>query len=525
MLKFDEICRICLATSRPSDRTSVFERSNEAESPDIICNKIFTLTDVKMSEDDGLPNSICDCCLLQVEEFFAFRMKVQHSDLFLKSQLLCNTNNHVQYKKRIFESVTSNVVPVIEKQKEEIKEEVLIIEDETEVTEEVETVYIKKGFMCGICKKNFSISSNLKRHIKIHNTENYSCDSCDFSTFRLDNLKRHKEKHKNSPSVKHSLLQCPLCDFNCKYRNTILEHLVFKHNINTGNEVLTFANEQEFSDWKKIVEKNEKCFFTRTRGNRIVKQDNCVIASFKCFRDGLFSSRAVKRNIKLSNRINGFCPASIDAHIFPSGKVEVKYCRTHVGHKKVLGRLTLNNNKRNDVERKLPSKMFSERKLVFRSQGLEPQEKTKNLNLNPGKPKFKSKLKGRQNTQNDKTKTSPLECRTIIINQGKLSPDVKLQILKRAKVGYSTKCLAALFGCEKTDIEEVLANKDKILEWEEGLVNQMLYREIQKLRSKDGVITDQLVMQKAKEISGSIGSFKIDDVWLDRFKIKYLVIL
>uniref|UniRef100_A0A1B6DAF6 Uncharacterized protein n=1 Tax=Clastoptera arizonana TaxID=38151 RepID=A0A1B6DAF6_9HEMI len=138
----------------------------------------------------------------------------------------------------------------------------------------------------------------------------------------------------------------------------IFEHFLSKHNICVVNEALTFGSEEEFFEWKREIEKSENCFYSKSRKNKITNKNHCVVSYFNCFRDGFYNSAAKKRHSKVlgSNKINGFCPASINAHISASGKVEVKYCKTHIGHTNELGRLRLSKSERNKIATKILAK-------------------------------------------------------------------------------------------------------------------------------------------------------------------------
>ena len=53
---------------------------------------------------------------------------------------------------------------------------------------------IKMAFTCNYCNKNFSEKRNMKRHIKSkHEVTNLGCEKCEFTTDRIDCLKRHIE--------------------------------------------------------------------------------------------------------------------------------------------------------------------------------------------------------------------------------------------------------------------------------------------------------------------------------------------
>lgn len=63
-------------------------------------------------------------------------------------------------------------------------------------SEPEEAVETKEGFKCDTCGKVFTLSNNLKTHIKIHTGEkNYTCEYCDRQFSRSDHLKTHLRIH------------------------------------------------------------------------------------------------------------------------------------------------------------------------------------------------------------------------------------------------------------------------------------------------------------------------------------------
>nr|XP_022330908.1 gastrula zinc finger protein XlCGF7.1-like isoform X5 [Crassostrea virginica] len=81
--------------------------------------------------------------------------------------------------------------------------------------------------ICAVCGRQYSSTSNLKRHIKSHSepSTNYSCEFCDKCFNCKYNLERHKRIHDNRSTI----LLCPYCGEKFKYKPTLDCHIKFKH--------------------------------------------------------------------------------------------------------------------------------------------------------------------------------------------------------------------------------------------------------------------------------------------------------
>ena len=74
---------------------------------------------------------------------------------------------------------------------------------------------IKMAFTCNYCNKNYSEKRSLKRHIKLkHQVTNIRCEKCEFTTDRLDFLKRHNKINKNK-------IKCPGCSVEFSRKDSI----------------------------------------------------------------------------------------------------------------------------------------------------------------------------------------------------------------------------------------------------------------------------------------------------------------
>lgn len=185
-------------------------------------------------------------------------------------------------------------------------------------------------YPCDLCKKSFTAKKNLTRHFKSHveNETVLTCDKCDYTTSRPDNLKRHDLKA-HSLLRTSSVIPCILCsDFSCHSRPEMLQHYKLDHGIIVeGKECFSFEKPMQFNEWKSKVEKEDKNHFVRpTKPTLLV--DGKTKVELRCFRDGNFKSRKTDSDrydkILGSNKINGYCPARMELTFFPSGKVAVE---------------------------------------------------------------------------------------------------------------------------------------------------------------------------------------------------------
>lgn len=83
-------------------------------------------------------------------------------------------------------------------------------------------------FKCIKCSKKFVRSDNLKRHSKTHNNceakSILKCPVCAFTFNRLDALKRHQLKHSNFTNF-----TCDSCNATFSRKDNLLRHFKFQH--------------------------------------------------------------------------------------------------------------------------------------------------------------------------------------------------------------------------------------------------------------------------------------------------------
>lgn len=199
-------------------------------------------------------------------------------------------------------------------------------------------------FTCSECQKEYTLLINLRRHAKTshpdkvdiiapHKTYKYECEPCKKKFNHLRDFKCHKNKHQVSSQLKTvSKHKCSLCNFKGS-KVGVITHFESIHNVIIKTNTFEFSSFEDFTSWKSEVEKNTKSQFVKERGT--VSFKNKTIIKYSCHRSGYYVSkgkglRRLKR--KGSNKINGFCPASMIVHMVENGKCKVSFIEQHVGH-------------------------------------------------------------------------------------------------------------------------------------------------------------------------------------------------
>lgn len=129
--------------------------------------------------------------------------------------------------------------------------------------------------------------------------------------------------------------------------------------------------------WKKEIEQLTKSQYVKRRGCFNTKQQTLI--NYYCHRSGTFIPKGKSvRRLKLqgSNKINGFCPASMKVRIDKNKKCKVDYIDQHVGHDNDVKHLTLTLEERKSIAEKI------EQRISFNDILKEAQLKSSNQRLN-----------------------------------------------------------------------------------------------------------------------------------------------
>ncbi|KAL3273751.1 hypothetical protein HHI36_015179 [Cryptolaemus montrouzieri] len=206
---------------------------------------------------------------------------------------------------------------------------------------------------CHKCKREYSGVSNLRRHIKkfhpdipppYQEKKNYpfTCEECGKNFSYMRNFKSHKKSHLppdqvvefNKAKIKK---KCPICAYSDWDRRGLLHHFIKAHDLVILPEHKEFPNFDEFLQWKKEYESENKSLFIKRHEASTAKYESTMI--YRCHRSGYYQPRGKNiRRLKTqgSCKIDGYCPATIKAMKQKDGAVKVMLFSTHVGHQEDL---------------------------------------------------------------------------------------------------------------------------------------------------------------------------------------------
>lgn len=189
-------------------------------------------------------------------------------------------------------------------------------------------------FTCNLCQRNYNIERCYKYHLKMHGRE--------------ANPNGESDEMRNSK-------KCPLCDFVHQKRDKILSHFESDHLVPMGVANMEFPSFDEVLKWKEKMENDTNTRFFKEFEN---ERDGHAVIGYKCHRSGNYKTRGLGiRRLKMqgTNKINAFCPASI--RVIIDTPCRVKFQSTHIGHINDIGHLTLSNQEKSVLIKKLCSDM------------------------------------------------------------------------------------------------------------------------------------------------------------------------
>ncbi|XP_037922468.1 zinc finger protein 267-like isoform X1 [Hermetia illucens] len=269
--KANYFCRICIQ-SKDDDLKNIYEVYSDDLS---LAQKISQCANVQeVSEDDNLPQYICDSCHQLLESAYKFKSLCEYSD----QQLRLLAKSKVEYVEYIMEESTEYTTQTVEEEEntnEEISIEMnlsfendLTLSDgniiENEVNEQFEessptekeskivedmdihqcelcaTICYNKATLkkhmnihtfarphsCTVCQKDFKTKLSLRIHMRSHTGERpYVCETCGKAFKTWSAVTNHRATHS---TVKQ--FECQ----HCSYRSTTMANLKIHNRTHTG---------------------------------------------------------------------------------------------------------------------------------------------------------------------------------------------------------------------------------------------------------------------------------------------------
>jgi len=121
-----------------------------------------------------------------------------------------------------------------------------------------------------------------------------------------------------------------------------------------------------------------------------------------------------------------------------------------------------------------------------------------------------------------------------------LSLELRVEVIRESSSGLSQRALALKFNCSKTQIQNILKDKDRLLqEWKEGgsqfakrkrrqkneNVNNFVWEWFKEARAKGLPLSGPILQEKAREFAAffNIGKFNASNGWLDSFRTRHSI--
>ncbi|CAH2230106.1 jg19582 [Pararge aegeria aegeria] len=237
MIDFEKTCRTCMKTK--SDVTTLISLFGPLKIED---NWSLKLADVlketitlQITEEDGLPQNLCDECVKNLHIMYTFRNQALNSDNELRK-------------------IVSASVPIKNEKEVALKHESEFdysydefIYNNTHTTK-IESSDDLSMYICNICNKKFTKRKRFLKHLTNHEDPKVSCSICGKTFHRQTSLNRHLNKHCTANGISDNLssntvanfgvkveyegeFKCTACNFIFESQNSLLLHLKEHRNI------------------------------------------------------------------------------------------------------------------------------------------------------------------------------------------------------------------------------------------------------------------------------------------------------
>ncbi|GLV44395.1 uncharacterized protein CBL_10199 [Carabus blaptoides fortunei] len=213
----NRICRTCLNEKNLDDLRSLFENTLDG--------MLNGLASVKITVDDGLPNSVCSNCAFQLKLAYSFMQQCQRSDSQLRTALglpvdvFEKPDKEESDEKKQFEEIDDEIeegeksddrrkIRSVRKVKvQELSDTDSEIADDPPLevdvkceskieSEQRDGTKLRYKYECSDCGKQFKFESSYKVHI-IKHKQKRKCDVCDQEFQLMRQLNDHMKIHKD----------------------------------------------------------------------------------------------------------------------------------------------------------------------------------------------------------------------------------------------------------------------------------------------------------------------------------------
>uniref|UniRef100_A0A0A9XRR4 DNA mismatch repair protein MutS n=2 Tax=Lygus hesperus TaxID=30085 RepID=A0A0A9XRR4_LYGHE len=190
--------------------------------------------------------------------------------------------------------------------------------------------------------------------------EGYDRHYASIAALSKHQLKWHEDDvvHRKSPmETPHA---CPICSVIYSGNTTMVKiHYEEDHNIDLKKYEKVFHSMEDFDEWKSDLEARTGSEFIKRRKMYITVHGTEKL-DLVCSRDGIYKSRSTgRRSSKVlgSKKINAHCPAGMKLSKSVEGIIRVNVIETHVGHSVELAQFALTRAEREEIARKIESKV------------------------------------------------------------------------------------------------------------------------------------------------------------------------
>ncbi|XP_068632610.1 zinc finger protein 501-like [Battus philenor] len=221
----NNICRICLKGGLLS---SVFMKNYNVS----LCDMIEYCSNVKIDENDGLPDQICSNCVYKLGIAYHFKHSCESSDIRLRQYHGLQSHNRFNDVAVMTDPILQTHSSIVRKCKCKIVQK----KNSTNYKRKPESEKKKRGpkpkpkqiHSCYQCQKEFRCQAQLEMHVRTHTGEQpYACLYCSRRFTQKHNLTIHMRIHTGEKPF-----QCEVCSKTFSAQSNLQAHL----KIHTGQK-------------------------------------------------------------------------------------------------------------------------------------------------------------------------------------------------------------------------------------------------------------------------------------------------